>query len=166
MPQNLHTAIPIVALLINDIAILGLPIVGLWNLHLSRLKKIGVFFSFALGVFVIVIDIVRLVELFQVDNTGDITWFTLPSLTWSTVESAAAFVCTSIPMMTPLLKYDVRHPGRSRDTYVMNETSDQRTLRRTQEEAASEVTRFGSKRGSGDDDEFLVAAPKEATDGV
>lgn len=160
MPQNLHTAIPLVALLINDLMLLGLPVVGLWNLQLSRAKKLGVCFSFAIGVFVIVIDIVRLVEILQVQNTGDITWFTLPSLTWSTVESAAAFVCTSIPTMTPLLKPDVRNPKKSRNAYVMGTASDRRTLRRADEEDPSYFTHNGSSLGSTGDRGTLTPIPK------
>ena len=57
--QNLHVAIPLAAGLANDIAILLLPVAGLWNLQMTRVKKFSAYFALFLGKFACAIEIVR-----------------------------------------------------------------------------------------------------------
>ena len=56
--HNLHIAIPLVAGLVNDIAILLLPAAGLWNLQIARVKKFSADSTLPLGISAYAIAIV------------------------------------------------------------------------------------------------------------
>ena len=58
LPQNLHVAIPLVAGLVSDIAILLLPSGALCNTKIARVKKFSAYFALSLGMFACAIEIV------------------------------------------------------------------------------------------------------------
>ena len=58
--QNRHVAIPLVAGLVSDIAILLLPAAGLWNIQMARVKRFSAYFALSLGMFACAIESVRI----------------------------------------------------------------------------------------------------------
>ena len=71
---------------------------------MRRAQKIGVFASLSCGVFACVIEVLRVVFLFSLGSSADITWTYTDSMIWSAVELSIAVTCASIPAMAPLLK--------------------------------------------------------------
>ncbi|KAF2231452.1 hypothetical protein EV356DRAFT_290277 [Viridothelium virens] len=80
--------------IITDAAILVLPLPFIWTLKLRRTQKVALTGIFALGLFVIVISVLRLVYVARLDlKSADITWNFVPSETWSSVEPNIAVLC-------------------------------------------------------------------------
>jgi hypothetical protein len=105
---------PLIAGMVSDLMILGLPAVGLWNLRLRLAQKIGIFVSLSLGLFACIIDIVRIIFVFQLTSLDDITWTHGDAMVWTAVETSAALTCTNIPAAAPLLKLARESQKRSR----------------------------------------------------
>lgn len=104
IPVATGYGIPLIAGLVSDLMILGLPAVGLWNLQLRLSQKIGVFVSLSLGVFACIIEVVRIVFVFNVTQIYDTTWINSDAMTWTAVESTVAITCANIAAAAPLLK--------------------------------------------------------------
>ena len=113
MPQDIHIGIPLIANLLSDLFILGLPAVGLWGLQMQKAKKVGIFFALSLGLFVCIIECIRIYYAFKTNNSGDATWDNAGVLLWTAVESCISVVCACIPTMAPLLKL-VQRKNRSK----------------------------------------------------
>ncbi|KAH7420176.1 MFS transporter-like protein [Cadophora sp. MPI-SDFR-AT-0126] len=101
--------------IITDLAILVLPIPVLTGMRLPQRQKTVLILTFALGVFVTIVDVVRIYYLQQaVDNqsigqsrlgTGiDFAWTASTSLMWSAVEVNVGIICACIPTLKPLVK--------------------------------------------------------------
>lgn len=110
MPQDVHIAIPLIANLVSDLFMLALPVIGLWGLQMQKTKKIGVFLAFSVGLFVCIIECIRIYYAFKTNNSGDETWDNAGVLLWTAVESCVSVICACIPAMAPLLK----HAGKRR----------------------------------------------------
>ncbi|KAI9655564.1 MAG: hypothetical protein M1821_005357 [Bathelium mastoideum] len=90
--------------IITDAAILILPLPFIWNLQLRRSQKVALTGIFALGIFVIIISILRLIWVARLDLASpDITWNFIPSETWSSVEPNIAVLCGNLPVLKPIL---------------------------------------------------------------
>jgi len=103
--------------IITDLAILVLPIPVLTGMRLPQKQKTILVFTFALGIFVTVVDVIRIYYLQQAsvdvngslsDHTGtigdqvDFAWYASLSLMWSAVEVNIGIICACIPTLKPL----------------------------------------------------------------
>jgi fucose permease len=101
--------------IITDIAILVLPLPVLTRIQLPRREKLILVFTFSLGIFATVIDIIRIYYLQQamdtqrsqklqdkIGNTSDFAWTASMSLMWSDVEVNVGIICACIPTLRPL----------------------------------------------------------------
>ncbi|KAL2071825.1 hypothetical protein VTL71DRAFT_13060 [Oculimacula yallundae] len=101
--------------IITDLAILVLPIPVLTGMRLPSRQKTILILTFCLGIFVTIVDVVRIYYLQQaVDNqsiansrlgTGvDFAWTASTALMWSAVEVNVGIICACIPTLKPLVK--------------------------------------------------------------
>lgn len=105
--------------IITDLAILSLPIPVLTGMRLPPRQKTILVFTFALGIFVTVVDVVRVYYLQQAINTihtgsssdpstifgegAEFAWNASLSLMWSAVEVNIGITCACIPTLKPLI---------------------------------------------------------------
>ncbi|KAJ5041246.1 uncharacterized protein L3040_005794 [Drepanopeziza brunnea f. sp. 'multigermtubi'] len=101
--------------IITDLAILVLPIPVLTGIRLPQRQKTVLVFTFALGIFVTIVDVVRIYYLQQADDnqnivhlrlgTGvDFSWTVSAVLMWSAVEVNVGIICACVPTLRPLIK--------------------------------------------------------------
>lgn len=106
--------------IITDLAILALPLPVLTSMRLPRRQKIILIFTFALGIFVAVVDVVRIYYLEQAITQPPSTlagnaeatfglspqfaWNASFSLMWSAVEVNVGIICACIPTLKPLIR--------------------------------------------------------------
>lgn len=105
--------------IITDLAILFLPMPTLTSMRLPRKQKIILVVTFSFGVFVTVVDIVRIAYLENAalnrlqavrNNNGntrlveqkDFPWYASLSFMWSAVEVNVGIVCACVPSLKPL----------------------------------------------------------------
>ncbi|KAI9801270.1 MAG: hypothetical protein M1833_002840 [Piccolia ochrophora] len=105
--------------ILTDLAILFIPIPLLTRMRLPRKQKNILVFTFALGGFVAVVDVVRIAYLQQaslsrLENLGvpvgsriagqrDFSWYASLSYMWSAVEVNVGIICACIPTLKPLI---------------------------------------------------------------
>ncbi|KAK6213539.1 integral membrane protein [Colletotrichum tabaci] len=90
--------------IVEDIAILAMPIQQLSKLQLGLKKKIAVGFMLSLGSFACITSIVRLRWLMMFVESYDTTWDNVDIVTWSMAEISCALMCGSLPALRPLFK--------------------------------------------------------------
>ena len=109
--------------IITDLAILFLPMPILTSMRLPKKQKIILVITFGFGVFVAVVDVIRIAYLqdaqratlvaAQADraesgvdqrNTSDFSWYASLSFMWSTVEINLGIMCGCVPAMKPLVR--------------------------------------------------------------
>lgn len=105
----------------TDIVILILPIPILTKMHLPLKQKVILLFTFALGIFVMVVDVIRINVLQDTiliitaggrvpsltdsfEDTTDFAYLVAPALMWSSVEINVGIVCACIPTLRPLVR--------------------------------------------------------------
>lgn len=105
--------------IVTDLAILALPIPVLTGMRLPRRQKYILVITFSLGIFVTIVDVVRIYYLQQaitsapVSTSSDPTaifgdspqfaWNASLSLMWSAVEVNIGMICACIPTLKPLI---------------------------------------------------------------
>lgn len=105
--------------IVTDLAILALPIPVLTGMRLPSRQKTILVFTFALGIFVTIVDVVRIYYLQQAigqvpittgsedgvrfGGQGDFAWNASLSLMWSAVEVNVGMTCACIPTLKPLV---------------------------------------------------------------
>jgi fucose permease len=103
--------------IITDLAILVLPIPVLTGMRLPQKQKTILVVTFALGIFVAVVDVIRIYYLQQasvnedrslssagtIGGQTDFAWYASLSLMWSAVEVNTGIICASIPTLKPLV---------------------------------------------------------------
>ncbi|KAF7534149.1 hypothetical protein G7054_g6453 [Neopestalotiopsis clavispora] len=87
----------------TDVILMVLPIPVLWTLQISRAKRIGLVFLFAIASLGIVASAVRFSYLVKLAGDTDETWNNVDVTVWSLIEILCTIVCGSIPAMKPLL---------------------------------------------------------------
>ena len=105
----------------TDIVILILPIPILTGMQLPRKQKVILVFTFALGIFVMIVDVIR-IDVLQntiliitaggpvptttdsLEDTTDFAYLVSPALMWSAVEINVGIICACIPTLRPLVK--------------------------------------------------------------
>ncbi|KAF2998166.1 hypothetical protein E8E13_003015 [Curvularia kusanoi] len=109
--------------IITDLAILFLPMPILTGMRLPKKQKIILVITFGFGIFVAIIDVVRIAYLqdaqratlvaAQADhaesgtnqrNSTDFSWYSSFSFMWSTVEINVGIMCGCVPAMKPLVR--------------------------------------------------------------
>ncbi|KAJ8106484.1 hypothetical protein OPT61_g9503 [Boeremia exigua] len=109
--------------IITDLAILFLPMPILTSMRLPKKQKIILVVTFGFGIFVAIVDVVRIAYLqdaqratlvaAQADraesgtnqrNTSDFSWYASLSFMWSTVEINVGIMCGCVPAMKPLVR--------------------------------------------------------------
>ena len=101
---------------ITDLAILVLPFPVLTSIQLPRKQKAILVFTFTLGIFVTVVDVIRIYFLQQVidtqhslktqeqiGNSTDFAWTASMALMWSAVEVNTGIICACIPTLRPFI---------------------------------------------------------------
>ncbi|KAI2639020.1 MFS general substrate transporter [Hypomontagnella submonticulosa] len=105
---------------VTDLAILALPLPVLTSMRLPRRQKVILIFTFALGIFVTIVDVVRIYYLEQAitqvsstasDNPaatfGDspqFAWNASFTFMWSAIEVNVGIICACIPTLKPLVR--------------------------------------------------------------
>ncbi|KAH8151192.1 uncharacterized protein LAJ45_04894 [Morchella importuna] len=89
--------------IITDLAILLLPMPVLTSLNLPRKEKIVVVCLFAGGGFVVIIGVVRIYFLDKAVLSGNFDSDVSLSFMWSAIEVNVGIMCSSIPMLKPLV---------------------------------------------------------------
>ncbi|KAI8718243.1 CFEM domain-containing protein [Fusarium sp. LHS14.1] len=90
--------------IVEDIAILILPIPELLKLQLGGRKKAALLFMFSIGSFACVTSMVRLKYLVSFASTFDATWDNVYVVIWSMIELSCALICASLPALRPLIQ--------------------------------------------------------------
>ncbi|KAH8902735.1 MFS general substrate transporter [Coniochaeta sp. PMI_546] len=105
--------------IVTDLAILALPIPVLTGMRLPQRQKIILVLTFSLGIFVTVVDVVRIYYLQQAissapsvatnnssalfGDTPEFSWNASLSLMWSAVEVNVGITIACVPMLKPLV---------------------------------------------------------------
>ncbi|OBU00594.1 hypothetical protein VE01_01208 [Pseudogymnoascus verrucosus] len=127
--NDLAKCIPIITLyltstpitIVTDVIILVLPIPMLTGIHMPRRQKNILVFTFALGIFVMIVDVIRVYFLQQamidvssltasptstigLGDEKDYAFIVSYSLMWTAVEVNIGIVCACIPTLKPIVK--------------------------------------------------------------
>lgn len=94
-----------VASIVLDIATIALPMTELWSLNLSLRRKVGVMLMFAVGLFVVVVQILRIVFLLRFSATSNFTRDYTAASVWSNVEVYVGIMCACFPYVRTLLAH-------------------------------------------------------------
>ncbi|OJJ45265.1 hypothetical protein ASPZODRAFT_17485 [Penicilliopsis zonata CBS 506.65] len=86
---------------VEDVAILCLPMPILWQLQIEPRKKAILIFIFSLGGFVCVASIMRLITFNEIRD-DDLTYTNVDSGLWTYIELAAGSICCSLALLRPL----------------------------------------------------------------
>ncbi|KAI3395968.1 hypothetical protein diail_607 [Diaporthe ilicicola] len=89
--------------IILDVATIFLPMTELWALNMSLRKKLGVMTMFATGVFVVVVQILRIVYLLKFSASTNFTRDYTATSIWSNVEVYVGIMCACFPQCRTLL---------------------------------------------------------------
>ncbi|OQE26018.1 hypothetical protein PENFLA_c007G09300 [Penicillium flavigenum] len=87
----------------TDIAILVIPIPALMAVDLPRKQKIALMIMFAMGGFVCITSIVRLVSLKKIAESSDPTYDNVGAASWSAIECNTGIICACLPTLKPLV---------------------------------------------------------------
>ncbi|KAH8730187.1 MFS monosaccharide transporter-like protein [Phaeosphaeriaceae sp. PMI808] len=109
--------------IITDLAIFFLPMPILTSMRLPKKQKIILVITFGFGIFVAIVDVIRIAYLqdaqratLRVANTdhvetgnkqrnaGDFAWYSSLSFMWSTVEINVGIMCGCVPALKPLAR--------------------------------------------------------------
>ncbi|KUI74234.1 L-fucose-proton symporter [Cytospora mali] len=105
--------------IVTDLAILALPIPVLTGMRLPGRQKYILVFTFSLGIFVTIVDVIRIYYLQQAitsvpttpsndpqalfGDSPEFAWNASLSLMWSAVELNVGLICACIPTLKPLI---------------------------------------------------------------
>ncbi|KAL4974400.1 hypothetical protein BDW66DRAFT_161313 [Aspergillus desertorum] len=87
----------------TDLAILIIPIPALSKLELPRKQRIALISIFAVGGFVCITSICRLISLKKIADSSDPTYDNVGAATWSAVECNVGIICACLPTLRPLI---------------------------------------------------------------
>ncbi|KAE8145951.1 integral membrane protein [Aspergillus avenaceus] len=93
----------------TDLAILVIPIPALSKLDLPKRQKVALITVFALGGFVCLTSICRLVALKKISDSTDPTYDNVGAASWSAVECNTGIICACLPTLRPLVSRLVPH---------------------------------------------------------
>ncbi|KAJ0415873.1 hypothetical protein BJY00DRAFT_251404 [Aspergillus carlsbadensis] len=87
----------------TDLAILIIPIPALAALELPKKQRLALISIFALGGFVCVTSICRLVSLKKISDSSDPTYDNIGAASWSSIECNTGIICACLPTLRPLI---------------------------------------------------------------
>ncbi|EED15720.1 conserved hypothetical protein [Talaromyces stipitatus ATCC 10500] len=90
-----------IANIILNFVIFCLPVPMTLRLNTTVRQKLIISSIFILGFFVYVVSNIRIIA-FSGSNPKDMTWSTVPTATWSSIEQAVSIICTCLPTLRPL----------------------------------------------------------------
>lgn len=104
--NGLDFPIPVGGLVI-DIYILVLPLIGVYDLHLSTRRKIGIGMIFFTAIIAVVASILRIVYTFWLTKGiyGDLTYNVMPVFLTITVEATLGVTITCVPAFSHMLHH-------------------------------------------------------------
>ncbi|KAI1864415.1 uncharacterized protein JN550_008972 [Neoarthrinium moseri] len=91
--------------IVLDVATIMLPMKEVWGLNLSIRRKVGVVLMFAVGMFVVVVQILRIVFLLKFSATSNFTRDYTSASVWSNVEAYVGIICACFPHIRTLLTH-------------------------------------------------------------
>ena len=146
--------------IITDLAILFLPMPILTSMRLPKKQKIILVITFGFGIFVAVVDVIRIAYLQDAQreslraaqtpqsdtgneqrNTGDFAWFASLSFMWSAVEVNLGIMCGCVPALKPLVR-------RFLPSWVLDHTMRDFTATHTSDEPVLHPDILDSRRRS------------------
>ncbi|KAK4989664.1 hypothetical protein LTR66_007017 [Elasticomyces elasticus] len=89
--------------IVLDLCVLVLPMPAIASLHLPRKQKRGLVLVFALGFFVCIVSIARLVVVHEAAERLDWTCSGIDAIIWSAVEANTGIICASLLALKPLV---------------------------------------------------------------
>jgi fucose permease len=149
--------------IITDLAIFFLPMPILTSMRLPKKQKIILVITFGFGVFVAIVDVVRIAYLQNAQratlraaqndqsetgneqrNTGDFAWYSSLSFMWSAVEINVGIMCGCVPALKPLAR-------RFLPSWIIDHTSiNDATATHTSDEPVLHPDLFDSRRRQSD----------------
>ncbi|KAI9830648.1 MAG: hypothetical protein M1819_005458 [Sarea resinae] len=90
--------------MVIDVCILIIPIPKIYQLQMSRRRKLTVVGIMMLGGFVCVASIVRIYYLVRLQTQIDLTWIMGSVFIWSSVEPSIGILSACLPVLRPLLR--------------------------------------------------------------
>lgn len=87
----------------TDIVILIIPIPALISIDIPKRQKVALMVMFALGGFVCITSIVRLVSLKKISDSMDPTFDNVGAASWSAIECNTGIICACLPTLKPLI---------------------------------------------------------------
>ncbi|KAJ5817158.1 hypothetical protein N7447_009391 [Penicillium robsamsonii] len=104
--------------IITDWALLILPMPYVWKIHRNTPQKVALCGAFAMGGFICIISIIRLVVMLDSYKTPsvDVTWVFIGPSTWTAVETNIGIVSACLPSLGPLVRLITRKAGRKETT--------------------------------------------------
>jgi len=93
---------------VQDFVACGLPIILFWKLQIPKRQKIALGGIFALGFFLCICSILRVLYIFRTYyDTYDMTWESRPAWMWLVIEADVAVICASAPALKIFFKHTV-----------------------------------------------------------
>jgi len=89
--------------IVTDIALCILPIPTLVTLQLPRKQKYGLICVFLLGGFGCVTSVLRLIKLYELYKSVDVSYDVVGPLLWSSIEVNTGIICACLPTLKPLV---------------------------------------------------------------
>ncbi|KAH7009426.1 uncharacterized protein B0I36DRAFT_226338, partial [Microdochium trichocladiopsis] len=89
--------------IVEDVAILILPMKQIWQLQIQRHRRITLVALFSIGSFACLTSMIRMKYAVSYSTTFDATWDGVDIVVWSAVEQFCALLCGSLPALRPLV---------------------------------------------------------------
>ncbi|KAK4159494.1 hypothetical protein QBC43DRAFT_221924, partial [Cladorrhinum sp. PSN259] len=89
--------------ILEDVAILLLPVPQVWRLQIDRRRRLAVLAVFSIGSFACFTSMIRMKYVVQYSATFDATWDNVDIVIWSAIEQFSAMFCGSLPPLRLLL---------------------------------------------------------------
>lgn len=88
---------------ITDVILVAMPLPYVWRLHAPLTQRLMLAAMFALGVFIAIVSLVRLIVFVQIplSTAGDVTYNFREVIVWSIVEVNIGLTCTCLPSPKP-----------------------------------------------------------------
>ncbi|RFU76561.1 het-domain-containing [Trichoderma arundinaceum] len=158
--------------IVTDVFILLFPLPYIWSLNLRMSQKIATACIFLVGIFVMIVSIVRFIFVLELDlESQDVTWDQCTEMMWTGVEVYVGTVCACLPSLKPLLNlilHGTVHPrsqaSNESEAQIILEIAEatKRRCRHPSDANTSSSYIFASMRGAMDPHMFERLSESEA----